>query len=178
MKRVIIVGYMGVGKTTVGKGLAKLLNLDFIDLDKYIQNKYRKTIGELFREKGEEGFRKIEQQMLHEVVEFENIVLSTGGGAPCFFDNMDVMNRAGTTVYISATPQELAARLSASKTERPLIAGKSPDELIQFITKHLAERECYYKKAQIEYHTDYLVSKEQVHLTIEGIAEKLKNREL
>ena len=178
MKRVIIVGYMGVGKTTVGKGLAKLLNLEFIDLDKYIQNKYRKTIGELFREKGEEGFRKIEQQMLHEVVEFENIVLSTGGGAPCFFDNMDVMNRAGTTVYISATPQELAARLSASKTERPLIAGKSPDELIQFITKHLAERECYYKKAQIEYHTDYLVSKEQVHLTIEGIAEKLKNREL
>lgn len=178
MERIFIVGYMGVGKTTVGKGLAKLLGLTFIDLDKYIQNKFRKTIPELFREKGEESFRKIEQQMLKEVAEFEDVVVSTGGGAPCFFDNMDVMNKAGTTVYISATPQELTARLLASKNERPLITGKSPDELLQFITEHLAERGHYYEKAHIEYSTDHLISKEQVHLTIEGIAEKLKNRKL
>lgn len=176
MERIFIVGYMGVGKTTVGKGLAKLLGLTFIDLDKYIENKFRQTIPELFREKGEDGFRKIEQQMLREVADFENIVLSTGGGTPCFFDNMDVMNNAGTTVYISATPQELAARLSASKNERPLITGKSYDELIEFISKHLSEREYYYKKAHIEYYTDHLISKKQVHLTIEGIAKKIKNR--
>lgn len=164
-----------MGKTTVGKGLAKLLDVDFIDLDKFIQNKYRKTITELFREKGEDGFRKIEQSALRELTDFENIVLSTGGGTPCFFDNMDTMNNAGTTVYISATPEELAARLSASKTERPLIAGKTHDELIRFITQHLADRERYYKKAHIECRTNRLVTKEQVHITVEGIAEKLKN---
>lgn len=178
MRRIILVGYMGVGKTTVGKGLAKLLGLSFVDLDGYIENKYRKTISDLFREKGEEGFREIERKALYEVVQFENIVLSTGGGAPCFFDNMDVMNKAGTTVYISATPEELAARLLASKTKRPLIENKSPDELVHFIEKHLSAREPFYKKADIEYYTDKLITKNQVHLTIEGIAEKLNNNEL
>jgi len=112
---------MGSGKTTVGKLLARSLSLEFIDLDAYIENKYRKTISALFAGKGEEEFRKIESQALHEVAQFEDVVISTGGGAPCYLDNMALMNQAGTTVYIKADPEELAARLQVSKTVRPLI---------------------------------------------------------
>lgn len=175
MNRIFIVGYMGVGKTTVGKKLAKALGLSFIDLDAHIQSTYRKTIAQLFNEKGETEFRKLERNALLELANFENVVVSTGGGAPCFFDNMDLMNKAGTTIYIQAEPDELASRLKASKTVRPLISDKSPDELLAFITQHLAQRECYYKKAQFVYHTNHLVTKKDVNLTVEGIQEMLKN---
>lgn len=176
MKRVFLIGYMGSGKTTVGKRLAISLSLSFIDLDDFIQNKYRKTIAELFTEIGEEEFRKIESRALREVSEIEDVVISTGGGAPCFFDNMKIMNNSGITLYIEAEPEELAARLLASKTVRPLIAGKSEDELIPFIKKHLSQRERYYKSAQIIYHTDKMITKEDINLTVEGIEGLLKNK--
>ena len=96
---------MGSGKTTVGKKLAKSLSLSFIDLDDFIQNKYRKTIADIFAEQGEEEFRKIECRALTEVSEIEDVVISTGGGAPCFFDNMNIMNNAGVTLYIEVEPQ-------------------------------------------------------------------------
>src|SRR5690554_5919230 len=111
MKRVFLIGYMGSGKTTVGKKLAQSLSLSFIDLDDFIQNKYRKTIADIFADLGEEGFRKIESKALREVSEIEDVVISTGGGAPCFYDNIEVMNNAGVTVYIEVDPQELASRL-------------------------------------------------------------------
>jgi Shikimate kinase len=176
MERIFIVGYMGSGKTTVGKGLAKSLSLSFVDVDSYIQNKYRKTISELFAEKGEDAFRKMERQAIREVAAFEDVVISTGGGAPCFFDNMEVMNSAGTTIYIEAEPEELAERLLASKTVRPLIAGKTKEELIPFITKHLAQRERYYNRSHIVYHTDRMVTKKEIHVTINGIEQLLRNR--
>lgn len=175
MQRIFIVGYMGVGKTTVGKGLSKELGLEFIDLDQYIQNHYRKTVQDLFREKGEEGFRKIERTALQEVALFENVLVSTGGGAPCFFDSMDLMRKAGIVVYIRAEPEELTARLLASKNVRPLIAGKSKEELIPFITKHLAERERYYNQADITVQTDRLITRQHVHIVINRIVEELKN---
>ncbi|SEA29979.1 shikimate kinase [Porphyromonadaceae bacterium NLAE-zl-C104] len=176
MERIFIVGYMGSGKTTVGKRLAKSLSLSFVDLDAYIENKYRKTVPALFAEKGEEGFRRIESQALEEVAEFEDVVISTGGGTPCFFNNMEVMNRAGTTIYLEVHPEDLAGHLLASKTVRPLIAGKSKEELIPFITEHLAHRECYYKKAQIVYPINRMITKEEIHLTVRGIEEQLKRR--
>ena len=98
MTRIIIIGYMGAGKTTVGKALAKELGMTFYDLDWYIESRMRKTIPQIFEEKGEEGFRKIENTMLHEVAEFEDVILSCGGGTPCFFDNMEYLNRQGHTV--------------------------------------------------------------------------------
>ena len=174
MKRIFIIGYMGVGKTTVGKKLAKLLSLTFVDLDAHIQSRHYKTIPELFAEKGEAGFREIEQQALHEVASFENVVISTGGGAPCFFDNMEVMNRVGTTVYIEATPEILVNRLLASKNVRPLVVGKSREELTAFVTTHLAERERFYKKADIIYHINQALTKEDVSATVEGIAAHLQ----
>ncbi len=174
MNRIFIIGYMGSGKTTVGKRLARSLSLSFIDLDAFIENKYRKSVSDIFAEKGEEHFRKIENRALLEVANIEDVVISTGGGTPCFFDNMDVMNKAGTTVYIQADPEELAARLLASKTVRPLIAGKPREEIIPFITEHLAQRECYYKRAQIVYHTDRMITKEDINLTVRGVEEQLK----
>lgn len=174
MKRVFIIGYMGSGKTTVGKKLSKHLSLNFIDLDAYIENKYHKSIAALFEEKDEEGFREIERSALKEVALIENVIISTGGGAPCFFDNMELMNSAGITVYLQASPEELASRLLASKTVRPLIKGKSREELIPFITEHLAKRDRYYKRAKIVYHTDSMISKEEIYLTVGGVGDRLR----
>ena len=176
MKRIFIVGYMGSGKTTVGKRLAELLSLSFVDLDAFIENKHRKTVSVLFAENGEDGFRKIENRVLHEVAEFEDVVISTGGGTPCFSNNMEMMNRTGVTIYLKACPEDLANHLLASKTVRPLIAGKSKEELIPFIAEHLAHRECYYSKAQIVYHTDHLITKEEIHLMTHEIEKQLKTR--
>lgn len=100
MKSIIIIGYMGAGKTTVGKALAKELGVMFYDLDWYIESRMRKTVKQIFDEVGEEGFRQIEHNMLHEVAEFENVVVSCGGGTPCFFDNMEYMNQSGNTIYL------------------------------------------------------------------------------
>lgn len=178
MKRIFIVGYMGSGKTTVGKKLAKSLGLTFIDLDIYIESKLRKTVSQIFSEKGEDGFRIIESNALKEVSMIEDAVISTGGGTPCFFNNMELMNNCGTTVYIEAVPEELANRLLSSKSVRPIIAGKSKEELTPFIAKHLASRERYYMNAKIIYHTDRMISKEDVYLTVNGIIEKLKNNDI
>ncbi len=105
MKRIILLGYMGSGKTTIGKALSLALNMRFYDLDWYIENRMRKTIAHIFSERGEEGFRKIEYNMLHEVCEFEDVIISCGGGTPCHFDNMDYMNQQGETVYLKALPR-------------------------------------------------------------------------
>jgi len=176
MTRIFIIGYMGVGKTTVGNELGKKLGVEFIDLDKYIQNKYRKSVQDLFKEKGETGFRELEHLALIEVADFEEVIVSTGGGAPCFYDNMDLMNRKGITVYIHAEPEELASRLQASKNVRPLIEGKKNDELVAFITKHLKERESYYNKAQIKVNTNHLVTLEHVSITVDQIVDKLNEK--
>src|SRR5690554_4257405 len=107
MERIFIIGYMGSGKTTVGKKLAKSLSLSFIDLDAFIESKYRKTIAEIFAEKGEDGFRKIESKALSEVALIEDVVISTGGGAPCFYNNMELMNKTGTTVIYKQNRKNL-----------------------------------------------------------------------
>ena len=109
MKSIILIGYMCAGKTTVGKSLAKNMGISFYDLDWYIEDRFHKRIPEIFAEKGEEGFRDIERRMLHEAAEFEDIVLSCGGGTPCFFDNMKYMNQTGTTFYLKASPETIIA---------------------------------------------------------------------
>ena len=147
MRRIIFIGYMGSGKTTVGKALSKALNIPFYDLDWYIETRRRKKISEIFAEHGEEGFRQIEHNMLHEVAEFEDVIISCGGGTPCFFDNIDYLNRQGDVVWLKATPEVLYQHLLMSKGDRPLLKGKSPEELITFITEQLEKRSPYYTKA-------------------------------
>ena len=147
--RIYLVGYMGCGKSTIGRKVAEILGISFVDLDKYIEERYFKTVPAIFSEEGEERFREKERIALHEVSQFENVVIGTGGGAPCFFDNMEVMNNNGVTVYIAPDTDVLATRLLKSKTERPLIVGKSPEELISFINNALLKRAPFYEKAKI-----------------------------
>ena len=171
MKRIILIGYMGAGKTTVGRALSKELGIPFYDLDWYIENRRRKTVSEIFAEMGEAGFRQIEHNMLHEVAEFEDVVISCGGGTPCFFDNIDYMNRQGQVVYLNCSPEVLHGHLLMGKTERPLLKGKSPEELIAFIKEQLASREQYYNKAR--YHLD--VSLMDNYDKIKFTVDKLRN---
>lgn len=148
MKCIILIGYMCAGKTTVGKALAKELGRTFYDLDWYVEERFHKKVPQIFAEEGEARFRDLERRMLHEVAEFENIVLSCGGGTPCHFDNMNYMNSVAETYYLKATPETLIQHIAISRGERPLLKGKSPEELREFVSTQLAEREPYYEKAQ------------------------------
>lgn len=148
MKSIIIIGYMGAGKTTVGKALAKELGVMFYDLDWYIESRMRKTVKQIFDEMGEEGFRQIEHNMLHEVAEFENVIVSCGGGTPCFFDNIDYMNQCGETVYLKASAETLYEHLKMGKGVRPLLLNKTPEEVQIFIREQLKQREPFYSKAK------------------------------
>jgi shikimate kinase len=148
MNRIFLIGYMGSGKTTIGKLLAAKLGYSFVDMDARIEGTQFKAISQIFAEKGEDEFRRLEQSCLHEVAGFENVVISTGGGAPCFFDNMEYMNAHGVTVYLKLTAAELAERLEfIGVSKRPLLANRKGDELRRFIAEGLAKREPFYKKA-------------------------------
>lgn len=149
MKCITLIGYMCVGKTTVGRDLARRLGLRFYDLDWYIEERYHTRVPEIFASHGESYFRDVERRMLHETAEFEDIVLACGGGTPCFFDNMDYLNQVSTTVYLHATPATILRHLKISRGHRPLLEGKSPEELQEFVEKQLGEREPFYSKAQI-----------------------------
>lgn len=146
-----IIGFMGSGKTTAGKKLANKLGYLFIDMDAYLEKKYLQSIPELFEDKGEDIFRKLERQCLDELSNLDEVVVSTGGGAPCFFDNMALMKETGKTIYLSAPPAVLVNRLENAKTERPVLkAADHNDDLKQFIQEKLSERETYYQQADIE----------------------------
>ena len=139
---------MGSGKTTLGKQLANMLGYTFIDQDDAIEQIYGMTIAEVFTQYGESHFRKTENQVLRDFIETENVVISTGGGAPCFFDNMEIVNSIGESVYLRISPAILASRLKHAKAKRPIIKDKTDDELHSFIVEKLAEREPFYFKAK------------------------------
>lgn len=162
MRRILLIGYMGAGKTTLGRALADELGLQFIDLDLFIEERFRKTIREIFAERGEEEFRRIEQSMLHEVAEFEDVVISTGGGTPCFFDNIEYMNRQGTTVFLDVPVERLFIRLSIARSKRPLIKEKNDEELRIFIEEQLQKRMPYYSKASHTFTADKLEDVKQI----------------
>ena len=160
---------MGAGKTTVGKALAKALNLQFYDLDWYIESRMHMTVKQIFDERGEEGFRKREHNMLHEVAEFEDVVISCGGGTPCFFDNIDYMNQQGETVYLKATPDVLYGHLKMGRTVRPLLLNKTPDEVKDFVSRQLAEREPFYTKAKHVIDVSLMDNYEKIAITVDNV---------
>lgn len=166
MIRIFLTGYMGAGKTTLGKALARDLGVSFIDLDWYIEERFHKTVGELFAERGEAGFRELERSVLHEVGEFEDVVVSTGGGAPCFFDNMDYMNRMGSTVFLDVRPDVLFRRLRIAKQQRPILQGKEDGELLSFIEEALARRAPFYTRAHYTFNADELEDRSQIQASV------------
>lgn len=147
--RIFLIGFMGSGKTTVGRPLAKALGLRFVDMDHHITDSRHKTVGELFETLGEAGFRELERETLAELSAQDDLVVATGGGAPCFFDNMETMNRAGSTIYLQVSPEGLLARLKHGRDKRPLLRGKSDEELLRYIRETLAGREKFYRQARI-----------------------------
>ena len=174
MRRIILIGYMGSGKTTIGKALSKETGMMFYDMDWYIENRMRKSVSQIFAEKGEEGFRKIEYNMLHEVAEFEDVIISCGGGTPCFFDNIDYLNQQGDVCYLKTTPEVLYKHLLMAKVERPLLKNKTPEELVAYITEHLKEREPFYSKARYSVDVSLMDDYDKIKISVQKIRELLK----
>ena len=148
-KRIFLIGFMGSGKSTLGARLARKIGYEFLDMDQLIEETAGMTVPGIFTELGETVFRKWEHDILLELVQREGVVIATGGGAPCHGEMMSIMNRHGATVYIKLSPAALKDRLILSKTERPLIQGKSESELLEFISGLLHQREAFYNQATI-----------------------------
>lgn len=173
MQRIFLIGYMGAGKTTIGKKLAQQLDLNPIDLDHFIERRYRCTVSRIFAEEGESKFREIEAKVLDEVANFENVVVSTGGGVPCFYNNMQRMNAAGITIYLKVSPEELAKRLEVGKNARPLIKDKSQDELQTFISENLVQRETFYNQASIIFEAEKMMTRSDIQDTVNQLTEQI-----
>lgn len=173
--RIFLTGYMASGKTTLGKAFAKACNLSFIDLDWYIEERMHLSVRDIFASRGEGGFRQLERNMLHEVSEFENVVVACGGGTPCFFDNMEIMNSRGITVFLDASQDVLFRRLKQAAANRPLVAGKSDDELRQTIAEGLERRMPFYSKAVIKLDGSRLESRKQIDDTVEILKNLINN---
>jgi shikimate kinase len=144
--KIFLIGFMGCGKSTLGKRLARLLSYTFVDLDTVIETRAGETISRYFEHHGEEAFRLLEKECLREDLPEDNVVVATGGGAPCYFDNMQWMNQHGITVYLMLPAKALASRLKGS-ADRPLIKGLTSEELLEFIQEKLRVREPFYKQA-------------------------------
>jgi shikimate kinase len=145
---IFLIGFMGCGKTTLGRKLASRLGYEFMDLDHILEAQTGITIAEYFSKFGEEAFRKLESEVLKQTKYPEHAVVSTGGGLPCFFDNMDWMNAHGKTIYIKLSPKTLADRLENEKDKRPVLHDHG-DNLVTFIEGKLAERDKFYGRASI-----------------------------
>lgn len=166
--KVFLIGFMGSGKTTTGKELAQALGYQFIDLDTFIEEKYNKTIKTLFEYHGEDYFRKIENDALLEVTEMKgNMVIASGGGTSCFYNSVEFMNSVGITIYLRVDVAELLSRLIASKRDRPLLWGKTKEELNNYIIRVLDERKKYYEMATITIEFE--------HLNIDRLASTIKS---
>ncbi|NVJ89977.1 MAG: shikimate kinase [Flavobacteriaceae bacterium] len=154
--KIILLGYMGSGKSTIGKLLAKSLQLPFIDLDDYIELHEELTITEIFETKGEIYFRKIESIYLNKVLQKkDSFILSIGGGTPCYGNNIsDIKNSEAISIYLQASIPLLVKRLKLNKEKRPLIASFNDEQLIEYIGKHLFERNNFYNKANHIVKTD------------------------
>ena len=147
--RIFLVGFMGAGKSVIGRRLASALNLSFYDLDSEIEAKYHTSVSSIFEKYDEQCFRKLETAVLQSFSEENGFVMSCGGGTPCFNGNMELMNSFGMTVYIKLPPNVLVARISESVKKRPLTQGKSEEELLSYVESMLRNREQFYSLAKI-----------------------------
>jgi shikimate kinase len=146
---VFLIGFMGSGKTHWGSRLAVHLNKKFIDLDQFIENREQLSVQQIFEKKGEDYFREKEAISLRALLDENNLLISCGGGAPCFHDNMDFMNQAGLTVFLEASPKFLLQNIVKEPQARPLLNNMNESEMLFFIEKKLAERNEFYRQAKV-----------------------------
>ena len=159
---VFLIGFMGVGKSFVGRQVSTALNWKYLDLDSVIEASTGKKISDIFKDSGESNFRKIERNALKTVIhDYQQVLIATGGGAPCFYDNMEIMNSIGYTVYISKPFDNLVKNLAKAMHKRPLIANMKRDELSIYVKQKLRERQRYYRQSKLiihDYHNQELVN--------------------
>jgi shikimate kinase len=146
--RYFIIGFKNSGKTTFGRMLADKLGLDFIDLDEYMEKREGKSIPEIYTRLGEEGFRRLEWKALKEAVKHDNLVISTGGGAPCHCDNMTLMEQYGDVIYLNVTDETLVKRLMQAAKDRPIVLGKTKEELSRYVADLRDRCEHHYRRAR------------------------------
>lgn len=173
MKCITLIGYMCAGKTTVGKALGKHLGRTFYDLDWYIEERFHHRVPEIFATQGEAAFRELERRMLHEAAEFEDTVLSCGGGTPCFFDNMAYINSVSESFYLKASADTLCRHIAMSRGERPLLKGKTPEEIHAFVSEQLAARAPFYEQARHTIDINVLDTFDKIQDIVRLIAEKI-----
>ena len=145
--RIFLVGYMGSGKSTFGSALADALGIKWIDLDDEFESRYKIAISDFFAKYGEATFRDLEHKLLTEIIERTDIVVSTGGGAPCYYDTMKLMNQTGLTVYLSATPELLVSRIENSARKRPVFQQMKGGNFRENLIFHLESRVPFYSQA-------------------------------
>ena len=149
MDRIYIVGYMGAGKTTAARHLASHLGWEVVDTDALFEEKFKISVCDFFNKYDEPLYRKLESEVLKSTESLENVVISTGGGTACYFDNMEWMNQHGLTVFLRISQKAVVDRLLHAKRKRPLAEGKSEAELTEFVQRHYTSRLPYYEQAQI-----------------------------
>jgi len=168
MARIYLIGFMGAGKSTIGKKLANLLGFESLDLDDAFEEKYKINISAFFYKYDEPLFRDLEKKLLNSTYEMDNVVISTGGGTPAFFNSIDEMNLHGLTIYLKMSAEALAERLKKAKRPRPLIKYIETGSLNEFINQKLKERENYYSRSHL------IVDAE--NLDIEKLARLIKEK--
>lgn len=146
---IFLVGFMGCGKSYTGRTIAPMLKYDYVDMDKIIEENEGMSIKTIFEEKGESYFRQLEHQYLLNLDSQQNLVVSTGGGVPCFFNNMEIMNAKGITIYLNRTKDVVIPRLIKGMHKRPLLQGMNEEELNNFYDKKLAERSNFYEQSKL-----------------------------
>ncbi|MFN8153331.1 MAG: shikimate kinase [Bacteroidia bacterium] len=151
---VFLTGYMGAGKTTIGRLLAKETDAAFIDLDDLIEERNNLAIPVIFELYGEDHFRNLEREALHSLKDKENLIVATGGGCPSFFDNIEWMNRHGITVYLRCHPGKIFHRIAPEKQKRPLIAGMDDVDIMEFILESIKKRLPFYVQSRITVNAD------------------------
>ena len=149
MDRIYIVGYMGAGKTTAARRLAQRMGWEVVDTDALFEEKYKISVNDFFNKYDEPLYRKLESEVLKATESLDHVVVSTGGGTACFFDNMDWMNQHGLTVFLRISPQAAVDRVIHSRHKRPLVEGKSEEELTEFVNQHYASRLPFYEQARV-----------------------------
>ena len=162
--KIVLLGYMASGKSTVGRLLARQLGTSFVDLDDYIEQQQKKSIKDIFSEKGEIFFRKLEHQMLKEVLDSHTaVVLSTGGGTPCYANNMEtILQQSDNSIYLNHSIPVLVERITKEKEHRPLVKNIPGNDLPEFVGKHLFERRPFYMQAEHRVDCDPLSAEEVV----------------
>lgn len=174
MPTIFLIGYMGSGKSTLGRAVANKLNFPFIDLDDFIEEQCEATIVELFNKLGEKQFREIEQKALAQVAR-SNAIVACGGGTPCYQNNMEMINKMGLSIWLTPDIDRIVSRLClpSEKMKRPIIRDLSDDEITDYVKTQLHEREAHYAQARLRFNSTHLESVDEINDTATRLAQTL-----